>query len=218
MAKKYDFSGWATKNDMRCTDGRTIRKNAFKDDDGRVVPLVWMHQHNDPDNVLGHALLQNKEDGVYAYCSLNDGYAAKNVREMLRHGDVHSLSIWANNLTQDDGNVLHGSIKEVSVVLAGANPGAIIDYPVLAHGEESTTEAYISTDDEIVLGGFIAHAEADEAAKSEAMSKQAAAPKEETDEDGDQTVNEVLKTFTPKQREVLEYLIGMALEAKKNGG
>ena len=126
--KEYDFSGWATKNDIRCSDGRTIRKDAFKDDDGKRVSLVWMHQHKDPMNVLGHADLENRPDGVYAYCSLNDNTpGGKQVRELISHGDVASLSIWANGLTQERGNVLHGSIKEVSVVLAGANPGASIE-------------------------------------------------------------------------------------------
>ena len=124
--KSWDFSGWATKNDLKCKDGRTIRRNAFADNDGKKVPLVWMHQHNDPANVLGHAILENREEGVYAYCSFNDTPSGKQGKEIVRHGDVCSLSIWANELTEQGGNVRHGDIKEVSVVLAGANPGDFI--------------------------------------------------------------------------------------------
>ena len=127
MARNYDFSGWATRNNLRCSDGRTIRKNAFIDDDGATVPLVWNHQHNDPSNVLGHALLENRDDGVYAYCTLNDTPTGQNVREMVKHGDVSALSIYANQLKQKGGDVIHGAIREVSLVLAGANPGAFID-------------------------------------------------------------------------------------------
>ena len=227
MKRNYDFSGWATKNDLRCADGRTIRRNAFKEDDGRVVPLVWMHQHNDPDNVLGHALLKNENDGVYAYCSLNDGYSAKQVRELLRHGDVCSLSIWANNLTQDNGDVLHGSIKEVSVVLSGANPGAIIDYPTLAHGEESTTECYVCVNEEIELDdSYLAHAnkydkddeydEDDEDGEDDAEDDEDDADSEEYDENT--TVQDVIDGLNDEQRDALEFLIGMAIEARENGG
>lgn len=126
MGAKYDFSGWATKNDIKCSDGRTIRKNAFIDNDGKKVPLVWNHQHNDPGNVLGHAMLENRNDGVYAYCTLNDTEAGNTVRELLQHGDVTALSIYANGLKQRGGDVLHGAIKEVSVVLAGANQAHIL--------------------------------------------------------------------------------------------
>lgn len=140
------FPDGQLKNDLKCTDGRTIRRNAFKDCDGKTVPLVWNHQHNDPSNVLGHALLQNRKDGVYAYCSLNNTPMADNAREFLRHGDVESLSIYANQLKQDHGNVLHGIIREVSLVLAGANPGAFIDNVMLhSDGSPSEDEAYIYT-------------------------------------------------------------------------
>ena len=132
---KYDFSGWATRNDLKCSDGRTIRHNAFKDNDGMTVPLVWNHQHNDPLNVLGHALLENRDEGVYAYCALNDTETANEVRKIVQHGDVDALSIYANKLVQKGGDVLHGAIREVSLVLSGANPGAHID-SVLTHGDE----------------------------------------------------------------------------------
>lgn len=196
---KFDFSGWATKNDLRCADGRTIRKNAFADDDGRTVPLVWMHQHKEPENVLGHALLENRPEGVYAYCSFNETPSGKQAKEIVRHGDVCSLSIWANNLTQNGGNVVHGSIKEVSVVLAGANPGAIIDFPILAHGEESETEAYIRVDEPVDLSSDDELQHADE---------------EEPKKDDDRTVRDVLDSMTEEQRKVVEYLVGKALGGK----
>lgn len=195
---KFDFSGWATKNDLRCADGRTIRKNAFADDDGRTVPLVWMHQHKEPENVLGHALLENRPEGVYAYCSFNETPSGKQAKEIVRHGDVCSLSIWANNLTQNGGNVMHGSIKEVSVVLAGANPGAIIDFPILSHGEESETEAYIRVDEPVDLStDELSHAD-----------------EEEPKKDDDRTVQDVLDSMTEEQRKVVEYLVGKALGGK----
>ena len=125
--EKYDFSGYATRNDLLCSDGRTIRRDAFKHCDGQTVPLVYSHNHNDPDNILGHALLENREDGVYAYCTFNESDSAKAMKEAVRHGDVRSLSIYANKLKQAGGDVLHGFIREVSIVLAGANPGAFID-------------------------------------------------------------------------------------------
>lgn len=204
--EKFDFSGWATKNDLRCKDGRTIRKDAFKDDDGRTVPLVWMHQHNDPSNVLGHALLENRDEGVYAYCSFNDSFSGKQAREIVCHGDVCSLSIWANELKQNGGDVMHGSIKEVSVVLAGANPGAIIDYPTLSHGEESVDEAYIRVDEPIELGTVLAHGEDEEAPEDEELAHA------EAKTNSDPTVQEVYENMDEKKRAVVEYLVGMALE------
>ena len=144
MSKKYDFSGWATKNNLRCSDGRTILRDAFKHNDGQTVPLVWNHQHNDPLNVLGHALLENRDSGVYAYCTFNDTEAGKNAKMLVEHGDVTALSIYANQLKQKGGNVEHGVIREVSLVLAGANPGAFID-SILRHGEASDEEGVIYT-------------------------------------------------------------------------
>lgn len=148
MPKNYDFSGWATKANMLCSDGRTIMKNAFKDCDGKKVPLVWNHQHNDPKEVLGHAILENREDGVYTYASFNDTENGKLAKAILNHGDIESLSIWANNLKQRNGNVVHGVIREVSLVLAGANPGAYID-SVIAHGDGLDEEATIYSGEEI---------------------------------------------------------------------
>ena len=133
MSSNYDFAGWATKNDILCSDGRTIRKNAFIEDDGKVVPLVWNHQHDSPSNVIGHALLKNCDDGVRAYCTLNDTENGKNARLQIENGDINALSIFANNLKHKMHDVIHGSIKEVSLVLAGANPGACIDSISMAH-------------------------------------------------------------------------------------
>ena len=149
MPKTYDFGGWATRNNTRCSDGRVIRRGAFKDNNGTKVPLVWNHQHNSPDNILGHALLEDREEGVYAYCKFNDSEAGLNAKTLVEHGDIESLSIYANQLKQKGSDVLHGAIKEVSLVLAGANPGAFIDTISFAHGNESEDEGYIYTGKEI---------------------------------------------------------------------
>ncbi len=140
--KKYDFSGWATKNDIRCSDGRTIRRGAFAAQDGAKVPLVWNHRHDSESEVLGHAILENHDNGVYAYCSFNGTDAGQTAKELVQHGDICALSIYANQLKQNAGNVVHGIIREVSLVLAGANRGAIID-SVLEHGEMSEDSAEI---------------------------------------------------------------------------
>lgn len=145
MGATYDFSGWATKNDLLCSDGRTIKQNAFLENDGTTVPLVWNHVHDTPDNVLGHALLENRPEGVYAYCTFNDTDSGRNAKQLVQHGDVNSLSINANKLKHHGRDVVHGVIKEVSLVLAGANPGAVIDFPILSHSDEfDETEAQIS--------------------------------------------------------------------------
>ena len=201
MSKKYDFSGWATKNNLRCSDGRTILKDAFKHNDGQTVPLVWNHQHNDPLNVLGHALLENRDSGVYAYCTFNDTEAGKNAKMLVEHGDVTALSIYANQLKQKGGNVEHGVIREVSLVLAGANPGAFID-SILRHGEASEEEGVIYTGEELVLS----HAEEE--------------PKEVKEEDKkvednkEKTVQDVVDSMSEEQRNVMYALIGQALEGK----
>lgn len=146
----YDFSGWATRNDLLCSDGRTIRKNAFIDNDGQTVPLVWNHDHNSADNVLGHALLENREEGVYAYCTFNDTESGQAAKKLVQHGDVKSLSIYANKLKQKGGDVIHGAIRELSLVLAGANPGAYIDF-VMAHGEDGEEEFEACYDENIMI-------------------------------------------------------------------
>ena len=150
MSEKYDFSGWATRNDLRCSDGRTIMRNAFIDNDGQKVPLVWNHQHNEPSNVLGHALLENRDEGVYAYCTLNDTESGAIAKTLVQHGDIVALSIYANQLKQNGGNVMHGTILEVSLVHAGANPGAFID-SVMMHSDsgEENEEAIIYTGEQI---------------------------------------------------------------------
>ena len=191
---KYDFSGWATKNNLKCSDGRTILRDAFKHNDGQTVPLVWNHQHNDPLNVLGHALLENRESGVYAYCKFNETEAGKNAKMLVEHGDVTALSIYANQLKQKGGNVEHGVIREVSLVLAGANPGAFID-SILRHGEASDEEGVIYTGETLVLE----HAEEKEEEKEVAENKE-------------KTVQDVVNSMTEEQKNVLYALVGQALE------
>ena len=197
--EKYDFSGWATRNDIKCSDGRTIRKNAFKDNDGQTVPLVWNHSHNDPANVLGHALLENRDQGVYAYCTFNNSELGQTAKELVEHGDVTSLSIYANKLKQNGGDVIHGAIREVSLVLAGANPGAYID-SVMVHGEESDEEAVIFTGENISLS----HAE------------NKLQPEEKIEEENtmakEKTVQDVFNELTEEQKQVVYALIGQALE------
>ena len=197
---KFDFSGWATKVNLKCSDGRTIMKDAFKDDDGKSVPLVWNHQHNDPTNVLGHALLQNRDEGVYAYCTFNDSEAGKTGKLLVQHGDVCALSIWANQLKQNLNNVVHGNIREVSLVLAGANPGAFID-SIIMHGQESDEEAIIYTGEDIV----ISHGDDKEDKKVEETEKKIETGKEET-------VADVFNTLSEKQKNVVYAIIGQALE------
>lgn len=210
---KYDFSGWATRNDLKCSDGRTIRKDAFKENDGQTVPLVWNHQHNDPLNVLGHALLENREDGVYAYCKFNDTEAGQNAKLLVEHGDVSALSIYANQLKQNGGNVLHGAIREVSLVLAGANPGAFID-AVMCHGDESDEEAIIYTGETISTEPeYFEHScekKPEEKKEIEHMAepekKEEAMPKEE------ETIADVFNSLSEKQKNVVYYMIEKALE------
>ena len=193
--KKYDFSGWATKNNLKCSDGRTIMRDAFKHNDGQTVPLVWNHQHNDPLNVLGHALLENRESGVYAYCKFNDTEAGKNAKMLVEHGDVTALSIYANQLKQKGGNVEHGVIREVSLVLAGANPGAFID-SILRHGEASDEEGVIYTGETLSLY----HADEEEKKEDKKVAEK------------ERTVQDVVDSMTEEQRNVMYALIGQALE------
>ena len=193
---KFDFSGWATRANLKCSDGRVILKDAFKKNDGETVPLVWNHQHNDPNEVLGHALLENRDEGVYAYCKFNDTESGQTAKLLVQHGDVNALSIYANQLEQSGPNVMHGNIRELSLVLAGANPGAFID-SVIKHGEECEDEAVIFTGEEISLF----HAE-DE--KGEKMAENPA--------NNEKTVGEVLDSLTEEQKTVVYALIGEALD------
>ena len=197
---KYDFSGWATKNNLKCSDGRTILKDAFKENDGQKVPLVWNHQHNDPNNVLGHALLENRDDGVYAYCAFNDTEAGQQAKQLVEHGDVASLSIYANKLKQRGNDVVHGVIREVSLVLAGANPGAFIDV-VMSHGEDSEGDGVISMMEDISLS----NGEIDDNTISHAEEN-----KEENSKD--MTLQAIIDTMTEDQKNVMYYLIGKAAE------
>lgn len=191
----FDFSGYATKNNLKCSDGRTICKDAFKDNDGQKVPLVWQHLHNEPYNVLGHALLENREDGVYAYCTLNDSEAGKNARLLVEHGDITALSIYANKLIQKGSSVLHGAIREVSLVLTGANPGALIDNLAFQHSDGSEavddTEAIIYSGDNIALK----HAEKQE-------------------QEPDKTIEDVFNTLNEEQKTAVYAMISKALEVE----
>lgn len=220
MGVKYDFSGYATKNDLRCSDGRTIRKNAFKDCDGLRVPLVWQHQHNEVANVLGHALLENREDGVYCYGTFNNSENGQEAKIRVQNGDITHMSIYANQLTQDHGNVLHGVIREVSLVLAGANPGALIDYPILAHsGEEAEDEAIIYLPDEDTISLYhgeevIEHAEEEEE-KVEDEKKEPA--EEKKSEEKKETVQDIFNTLNDKQKKVVYYMLVQAAAEAKDG-
>ena len=212
MGFKYDFSGWATKNDLLCSDGRTIRRDAFKDNDGKVVPLVWNHDHTDPSNVLGHALLKNVADGVYAYGSFNSNPKAIEAATLLAHGDIKALSIWANKLQQRGGDVLHGDIKEVSLVLAGANPAAIID-SVMVHGEESDEEAIIYTGESICHSSGELKDEVEETEETVEHADNKSDDPEKSDDD--ETVADIFETLSEKQKNAVYALIGEIISKDK---
>lgn len=195
--KTFDFSGYATKVDLKCSDGRVIKKDAFKHNDGQTVPLVWQHVHTDPTNVLGHAVLENREDGVYAYCTFNDTQAGKDSKILVEHGDIVALSIHANELKQKGDNVLHGFIREVSLVLAGANPGATIDNISIQHSDGSLetddTEAIIFSGEKISLTEL-----------------------EHANKGSDKTVQEVFDTFTPEQKDVVYAMLAHKLDSEED--
>ena len=202
---KCDFSGWATRNDLLCGDGRTIKKDAFKDNDGCEVPLIWNHQHNDPDAVLGHALLENREDGVYAYCTFNDTDNGIRMKKAVQHGDIRSLSIYANKLKEIGNEVVHGTIRELSLVLAGANPGAYIDY-VIAHSDGETSAIYASWDENIII-------HSDDASDNKVEEEKPVV--EEKKEKKEKTIGEIidsLNSMTDEQREAMYAVFGMVLE------
>lgn len=211
----YDFCGWATRNNLKCSDGRTIKQDAFKDCDGMKVPLVWNHQHNDPHNVLGHAILQNRKEGVYTYGYFNDTETAAVAKALVQHGDIVALSIYANQLQQQGPNVLHGTIREVSLVHAGANPGAFID-AVLEHSDdsESATEAIIYTGEDISLE----HADKQEEEKKEPEESKEkektdmADAKAKVDDAGDETLQDIFDTLNEKQKTMVYALVGHAME------
>lgn len=216
----FDFAGWATRNDLQCSDGRIIRRNAFKDCDGKRVPIIWMHQHDNPDAVLGHAILENRDDGVYTYGYLNDSEQAKTAKLLLQHGDIDSLSIWANQLKQDGPNVMHGNIREVSLVLAGANPGAHID-SVIVHGEEFDDEAVIYTGKNLSLfhsdegagegeNPTLSHADGEQ--KGDKPMDGDTTNNNTKPSDGDKTIKDVFDTLTEEQKTAVYAIIGTALE------
>ena len=232
--EKYDFSGYATRNDLLCADGRTIRKDAFKHNDGQTVPLVWNHDHNDPNRILGNAKLENRDDGVYAYCTFNESESGLAAKEAVRHGDVRSLSIYANKLKQSGKEVLHGMIREVSIVMAGANPGAFIDY-VMAHGEDTEEDLILGYDENIMVHYYteeeqpLQHAEdtkeentvaeAKEEVKVETPDELSHKEEEKSEpkvEEKEETVKDVFDTLNEKQKTVVYALISQALEDAKS--
>lgn len=207
----YDFAGWATKFNIRCGDGRTIRENAFKHCSGRRVPLVWQHNHSDIDNVLGHAILEERDDGMWAYAFCNDTPKGVLAKQMVKHGDLDQFSIYANKLVQKGGDVMHGDIKELSLVLAGANPGAKIIYPDLAHyddydEDEELEEAIIMHDD--ISGLELYHADA----KEEKSSDENKEPEKKEETTENKSIGEVLDTLSQEQKDAVNVLIGLALE------
>lgn len=235
LNNQFDFSGWATKTNILCTDGRTIRRDAFKDCDGKTVPLVWQHLHNDPANVLGHAVLENRENGVYAYCTFNDSDMAKNAKEAVRHKDITALSIYANGLKQKGRDVLHGVIREVSLVLAGANMGAVIDCPILSHGDGTDEAEAIIYNDEDTL--YLSHADepqdedpeeeteeevVEEESEEEEVEHSADGQKESKSEgnkmaEDTRTVADVFNGLSEEEKSVVYYLIGQAMQSNDGG-
>lgn len=208
-----DFSGWATRNDLKCSDGRVIRRDAFKHDDGIKVPLVWNHQHNDPRNVLGHAWLENRPEGVYTYGFFNDSESGEIGKILVKHGDICALSIYANQLQQRGCDVLHGEIREVSLVHAGANPGAFID-SMLKHGEDSDDEAIIYTGMPLYLSHSDADKQEDKADDGEkkGTSERKDDPDKKTDSDEEKTVADVINSMTEEQKNVMYAMIGQAMD------
>ncbi len=208
----YDFSGWATRNDLKCADGRIIRRDAFKHNDGDVVPLVWNHQHDDPFNCLGQATLANKPEGIYAYCSFNSSESGKQARELVMHGDVKALSIWANHLSENKhtGDVFHGDIKEVSLVLAGANPGALIE-DIIQHDDDGDAQAIIYAG-----GAFDLEIRHSDIPKEEPMNPDEklihADPEPAEDNDTEETIGDILSTLNEKQMNAVYAIVGQALE------
>ena len=209
----YDFSGWATRNDLKCSDGRTIRRDAFKGNDGAIVPLVWNHEHNDPNAVLGHAMLENRDDGVYAYGTFNDTEQGQHAKKLLQNGDVRSLSIWANQLKQIGGDVMHGNIRELSLVLSGANPGAYVDF-VMAHSDDEEDTLYASYDENIMLWHSdqppVNNKKGDNN-MADTNTKNNNNPNGNPDTDK-KDIESIINSMNEDQRSVMEYMVGLALE------
>lgn len=209
---KYDFSGWATKNNLKCSDGLTIVKDAFKENNGRTVPLIWNHEHSNPDNVLGHAMLENRDDGVYAYCTFNTTPSAQNAKDMVEHGDIVALSIYANQLKKQGAFVMHGQIREVSLVLAGANPGAFID-DVIVHGMPVEDEAVLFTGESIELY----HADKTNKGTDTSKVNTKTDPQSNQSNPEEPTIQEVFDTFTDEQKNVVYAIVGAAVEDAQSG-
>ena len=215
--KKYDFSGWATRNDLVCADGRTIKQDAFKHCDGLKVPLVWNHQHNEPSNILGHAMLENRKDGVYAYCYFNETDAGKKAKDLVHHGDIASLSIYATGLKQTpDKHVMHGDIREVSLVPIGANPGAFIDFVDLAHGEGGEQEVILSAYEPISIFHSadkppLVPKKEEPKPEDKPKDKPEDKPKEEPEGDEEKSVDEIMATMNDDQRAVVMALVAAAM-------
>lgn len=214
---KFDFSGWATKANLKCSDGRIIRQDAFKDNDGQKVPLVWNHKHDDTNQVLGHALLENRDGGVYAYCKFNNTESGNTAKELVKHGDVDKLSIYANQLKQQGPNVIHGNIREVSLVLAGANPGALIE-DVMMHSSDGDyileDECIIHTGDyfEVIDENTIEHSSEDEKKDELEHAEDKTMDENKDKKDGEETVADVIDTMNEKQQTVMYALIAEAME------
>lgn len=202
-----DFGGYATRNNLVCGDGRTIRRDAFKDCDGKTVPLIWNHDHSNPDAILGHALLENREDGVYAYCTLNETEQGQRAKELVKHGDVSSLSIYANKLKQVGADVVHGTIRELSLVIAASNPGAYIDF-VMAHGDDENASCLYANYDINALTLFHSDDKKTENSKKE----ETTVTEENKTDNKEKTIGEIFDTFTDEQKQVVYALIGQALE------
>ena len=218
---KFDFSGWATKANLKCSDGRIIRQDAFKDNDGQKVPLVWNHKHDDTTQVLGHALLENRDGGVYAYCKFNNTESGKTAKELVKHGDVDKLSIYANQLKQQGPNVIHGNIREVSLVLAGANPGALIE-DVMMHSSDGDyileDECIIHTGDyfEVIDENAIEHSSEDEKKDELEHAEDKTMDENKNKKDGEKTVKDVIDTMNEEQQTVMYALIADAMEGNFN--
>lgn len=226
MENKFDFSGWATKANIKCADGRTIMPNAFEHNDGKTVPLVWNHQHDNPNEVLGHALLENRPEGVYAYCTFNDTESGQVAKQLVQHGDVDALSIYANQLKERMSCVIHGNIREVSLVLAGANPGASIQN-VIKHGEEFDDEAEIYTGENIELmhAGYESSSSSEEDDKKKKKkdnelehSKDGSEETKKDDKsDSEKTVKDVFDTLNEDQKTVVYAMLGQVLGENGSG-
>lgn len=210
----YDFSGWATRNDLQCSDGRTIRRDAFKGNDGATVPLVWNHEHNDPNAVLGHAMLENRDDGVYAYGTFNDTEQGQHAKKLLQNGDVRSLSIWANQLKQIGGDVMHGNIRELSLVLSGANPGAYVDF-VMAHSDDEEDTLYANYDENLMIW----HSDQPPVDNKKGDDNMADTNTKPENKPEGKSVEDIINSMNEDQRGVMDYMVGLALEeGKKDDG